>query len=150
VNPLQQIIGLQLKIASYAGNTRTFIFSSAEPEWSLQVQCPWRIEHGGRIVTGSDDWWDPGAPDSAMGGSLQQTRLREIFRDEDSSSAVLYNHTTELTVEHVQMGAAGDVEIGLSGGYRLRIFPAGSRGEDRRLFRNADPGSRLVWPAEQA
>jgi len=54
------------------------------------------------------------------------------------------NQTEHLVVEAVRADNYGGVTIQLSGGYRLVLFPAGSRGEDWRFFRPDTDGPHFV------
>src|ERR1043166_8085691 len=63
---LSQIIGLPLTAARRAADMRTFQFGTLRPvdrgsvgEFTLHVQCPWRVEGPGGIVTGRLDLWEP-------------------------------------------------------------------------------------------
>jgi hypothetical protein len=47
-------------------------------------------------------------------------------------------------VESVEADACGGVTIHLSGGYRLRLFPDGSVGEDWRFFVLGDESAHFV------
>lgn len=158
---LKPLIGLRLFNTGYAANMRTFGFSrlgapvdvvSGESEWSLHISCSWRIESEGRIITGSFDWYQPADPrddpgeqwDPVGGGSLQDKKLRELLDDNDRSKRVLMNRTDFLVVEGVDAEASGDVTIELTGSYRLRVFPAGSRGEFWRIFNMIDDKNYFV------
>lgn len=148
---LKPLMGLRLFNAGYAANMRTFGFcrvpvdparTSEQAEWSFHISCSWRIECDRKIITGSFDWFEPAVPgedpgeqwDPSSGGSLQEKKLRELFEHRDASSRVITNNTNLFVVEDVDVDVYGGVMIGLTGNYRLRVFPAGSRGEFWRIF----------------
>jgi hypothetical protein len=53
----------------------------------------------------------------------------------DPATRSLVNHTEHLVIEAVRADDYGGAAIQFSGGYQLVLFPAGTRGEDWRLFR---------------
>jgi hypothetical protein len=136
---LSQIIGLPLTAARRAADMQTFHFGALRPvdngsvgEFALHVQCPWRIECPKGILTGRLDLWEPveeNAPydenwDYEKSPNLQDEKLDQLFGQSDGS----------IVVQHVDADEFGGAAIGLSQGFVLRIFPAGTRGEDWRLF----------------
>ena len=63
-NALNPLIGLKLSLASNTGNMRRFNFGPLRASnedisgpYKLHLSCPWRIEFGDRIVTGSGDYY---------------------------------------------------------------------------------------------
>ena len=57
-------------------------------EGGLFISCPWRIDHGSHIVTGSQDWFtkDPSAAPAedddwspGLSGTLQEAKLRQLL-----------------------------------------------------------------------
>jgi len=158
------LVGLRIFIAGHAADMRSFGFRSetqdvdtGDGEWFLHIQCAWRIEHEQKTVTGSCDWnepsesdHDPGPEwDPARGGSLQEKRLRELFRDSNDSQRTIANKTPLLVVQDVSADVYGGLILILSGNYRLVVFPAGSRGEFWRLFRSDDLQSHYVFELEE-
>ena len=114
-------------------------------EYSLHLQCPWRITRAHTLVTGSNDWylpedesdfekiagesWDP-----ARGGSLQDARLRRLFNHEKAGLGYIVNETDDLAVSGLSVDPFGGFELLLSPDYALAAFPASSRHERWRLF----------------
>jgi hypothetical protein len=142
---LKPLVGLKLSIARRAADLRNFQFGqirNVEPrgtvgEYGLHIQCPWRIEGPDGIVTGRSDLWNPADPDAKVDwdswdydkdANLQDTRIAELLGSP-------MNVSNRLIVEAVDADDFGGATIQLSGGYRLVIFPAGTRGEDWRIFR---------------
>jgi hypothetical protein len=146
---LVPLVGLQVFVAGHAADMRTFGFRlpsrSPEPspeEWALHIQCSWRMELAGEIITGSSDWWkteddlDPPQDwDPAGGGSLQARRLREVFEDTDVFKGPVRNRTERFIVQEVQVSPLGDLAIGFTDGLRICVFPGGCRGEFWRVFK---------------
>ena len=146
---LSQIIGLPLTAARRAADMRTFQFGTLRAvdrgsvgDFALHVQCPWRIEGPNGIVTGRLDLWDPveeNAPfdenwDYEKSPNLQDARLeRWLARSELS-----------LVVKSVDADEFGGAAISFGQGFVLRLFPAGIRGEDWRLFQPKSDGPHLV------
>jgi hypothetical protein len=139
---LAQIVGLPLTALRRAADMRTIQFGRLRAvergsvgDFALHIQCPWRIEGLQGIVTGRTDLWHPvedNAPfdemwDYEKSPNLQDARL-EAWLAQDGS---------ELVVTTVDADECGGAIIGLIKGYVLRLFPAGTRGEDWRLFRPA-------------
>ena len=147
------VIGLKLSIARNAGNMKVFHFGNIRPhphggtmgDFALHVQCPWRIVTVGKMITGSYDYYEPADSqvdrgdwqESRPSPSLQDRHIAELFgcapetrRDE--------NVTELLVVERVEADDFGGLEIHLSGGYRLQIFPNSTSqdasSEEWRLF----------------
>lgn len=122
-------------------------------DYAFHIQCPWRFEGPAGIVTGRDDLWDYAGPGERPrrwshedGFSLQDLRWAEYFvRDGETESWV--DPTGRFVVDRADQSNHGDVTLSFSGGYRLMVFPAGSRGEAWRFFA---PGAdeHLVFPAE--
>lgn len=157
---LRHLVGLKITMASHAASLRGFIFapptSTQETEqWALHIQCPWRIEAGSAILTGSSDWYEPADLsaeteddwDPAEGGSLQEARLRELFKDHDLSKRTISNKTPSLVCTEFEVEAKGDTMIRLTGGYILRLFPAASRGEHWRIFKKGDTSTHVICGA---
>jgi hypothetical protein len=139
VAKLSQIIGLPLSASRRAADMRMFQFGTSRPvgDFALHVQCPWRIEGPDGIVTGRLDLWEPvedNAPfdehwDYENSPNLQDTLLERWLRE----------HEPSLVVKSVDADECGGASITFGGGFVLRMFPAGTRGEDWRLFQTGAP-----------
>jgi hypothetical protein len=146
---LSQIIGFPLTAVRRAADMRTFQFGTLRPvdrgsvgDFALHVQCPWRIEGPDGIVTGRLDLWEPvedNAPfdenwDYEKSPNLQDARLeRWLARNEVS-----------LVVKSVDADEFGGATISFGQGFVLHLFPAGTRGEDWRMFRPKTDAPHLV------
>jgi hypothetical protein len=157
------LIGLPLVMAGRAADMRLFHFGAVRPterrsvgEYALHIQCAWRLDSPRGIITGRSDlyrvpngeWvsedWD------YSGDTLQDTRLRELLGHQDPITGVLLESEKQLIVERVEGSSFGDTVIYLSKGYRLVIFPSGTRGEAWRLFRPGSEEEHFVVDEESA
>jgi hypothetical protein len=137
---LSQLVGLPLTAVRRAADMRTFQFGNLRPvdrgsvgDFALHIQCPWRIDGPCGIVTGRLDLWEP-VEDNALydehwdyekSPNLQDARLEQWFAESERG----------LAVKSVDADEFGGATISLDRGFVLRMFPAGTRGEDWRLFR---------------
>jgi hypothetical protein len=154
---LAGIVGLKLSLATNTGNMRRFHFGDLERygrgisgQYALHLACPWRLERGTVLVTGSGDYYLPANEHVAFdadanGGrdSLQDKKLLEVLQGHDSALDVLLNETDQLIVAAIEGDSFGGIRIDLSGNYRLQIFPSSSRGQLWR-FLPPDPEKHLV------
>jgi len=143
------LIGLEASIIRHAGNMRGIHFGKTRESkgtivgaYALHIQCPWRVECRGKIVTGFHDYYVPGSrvnmntwdPDSAR-GSLQEDRLFEVFNVElDLDSGRHVGLAGGRFVRKVEGDRFGGLLVGFTGGILLRVFPAASSGEEWRLL----------------
>ncbi len=156
---LSKLIGLPLAIARDAADMKMFHFGGVRPhssgsgtvgQYALHVQCPWRICGAEGIVTGLMDYYEPTEIDGERSledwrcGNLQRVRLGGLLRSFDESTRSWVNGTGQLVVEEVLADDFGGFELILSGGFRLKILPCGSRGEDWRFFVPGSEDDHLV------
>ena len=137
---LSQIIGLPLTAARRAADMRTFQFGTLRAvergsvgDFALHVQCPWRIEGPDGIVTGRLDLWESVEEDIPLEQNWnyeQSPNLQDTLVER-----WLAEHKGALVVQSVDADEFGGASISLSQDFVLRMFPAGARGEDWRLFR---------------
>lgn len=136
---LAELIGLRLWGSRNFCATRHFYFASALDteglpllEYTLGVECPWRIETRDRIVTGLEDYavkaddnqdpaWQAGAP----GGHLQDQKLRDFLGEMVDGGIVAKG--TGHTVQSVVADPMGGFRIQFSGGHVLAVFPDSAR-----------------------
>jgi hypothetical protein len=146
---LSQLIWLPLTAVRRAADMRTFQFGTLRPanrgsagDFALHVQCSWRIEGPEGIVTGRSDLREPvedSAPidenwDYETSPNLQDARLGQWLTRGQSAPVV----------ESVDADDFGSAAIRFVHGFVLRLFPAGTRGEDWRLFRPNSGTPHLV------
>lgn len=173
MHKLGSVLGLPLAIARDAGNMKNFQFGKIRPhpsgkgtvgDFALHVQCPWRLVTNDRILTGSADYYEPAVEgeevnlDDRRSGNLQRKRLREVFGTYDAKTRSLINETDSLIVTAVHTDRFGGLDLELSGGFRLQVFPNGSRGENWRFFAPGNDedhfviegGQQAPFPASQS
>lgn len=157
---LHPLLGLKLSIARRAADLRGFHFGPIKRvergtagDYALHIQCPWRLEDQNGIITGRTDLWEPAVDnpdidwrewDYEKDGNLQDKLIESILGGYDPETRSFVNHGDLLVVEDFYTDNYGGVTLFLSGGYRLVIFPAGSQGEDWRLFGTAIEGDHFV------
>lgn len=105
------------------------------------------------MITGQSDLWEPAEEigginlmcwDHERDGNLQDKRGAEWLGHHDPRAGACLDAEHPPVVLAARATPFGGAEIDLSGGCRLTLFPAGSAGEDWRLFR---PGGRRGRPA---
>jgi hypothetical protein len=96
----------------------------------LHIQCPWRIEGPDGIVTGRLDLWEP-VEDNAPYDENWNYEKSPNLQDALVKQWLAQN---ELVVASVDADEFGGAAISFSQGCKLRLFPAGTRGEDWRWF----------------
>jgi hypothetical protein len=160
---LDKLVGLDLAGAGRAADMRMFDFGPRRPktsrhrperpavmvgEFALHIQCPWRVEGPGGIVTGRADLWEPlaGCKGHDLEGyqrydydqepNVQDLRVAEWLGDPDAvEQRRVPAARRKLVVLAVRATPCCGAEIDLTDGYRLTLFPDGSVGEDWRIFR---------------
>jgi hypothetical protein len=146
IRALSQIVGLPLTAARRALDMRMFAFGELRAvdrgsvgDFALHIQCPWRLEGPDGIVTGRSDLWEPVEDktprdenwDYEQSPNLQDARLESWLAQKEPP----------LFVKSVDADEFGGAAINVDQDFVLRLFPAGTRGEDWRLF-----GSRTDAP----
>ncbi|MEN6333807.1 MAG: hypothetical protein ABFE01_06060 [Phycisphaerales bacterium] len=148
---LKPLVGLRLSSTTRAADVRCFRFGrlpapgrEAVDQYVLHVQCSWRIEGPDGLLTGRSDLWEPAedpadvdldAWDFDEDENLQDRMIDVFLRGYDIHTGSFNDEANMLVVEAVLGDAYGGATLTFSGGCRLVIFPAGSRGEDWRIFR---------------
>jgi hypothetical protein len=114
-------------------------------EYRLIIQCPWRIEKEDELITGSEDLRIDLAAQSGPGDLLEK-RLNEVFHVEDEGPI-----PTDVVIRlvSVEIDRMLGMRLGLSSGYEVTLFPAGTDAEFWRLASSeghlvAKP-ARLTW-----
>ena len=137
ISALSQLVGLPLAVARRAADMRVFHFGAMRAvergsvgEFALHIHCPWRVEGPDGIVTGRSDLWEPAEesdPDRSWdyekSPNLQDVRI-DAWLSGGASPVV-------VAVDADDFGGAA---ILFDHGSMIRLFPAGTRGEDWRLF----------------
>jgi len=164
LNVFKPLVGLELAIARDAADTKNFQFGQIRPhpsgkgtvgQYALHVSCPWRITGPLGIVTGSSDRHENPASGEVVdeedwaGSDLQAKKLSELFGGSDLETRSIVNVGPLLIVEAIKTDEHGGIELILSGGYSLQIFPDGSGQEEAwRLFIPGNKTSHFVFPEE--
>jgi hypothetical protein len=155
IQQLHPLIGLPLSIVGRAADMRMFQFGAIQSDdestfgqYALHVQCAWRIEGPDGIVTGRSDLWEPVeiGPEFDWdtwhydkSENLQDRKIARLLEDHEPRIQSTGLPISHLVAERVEADIYGGATIHLSGIYRLRIFPAGSEGEDWRML---EPGQQ--------
>lgn len=135
---IQQLVGSSLVRSRNFCATRHFYFSHTDVErpdkagFTLVVECPWRIESGQGIATGSEDYViraddnnDPSWEDGLPFGHLQDQKLRELMGVIIAGDVVApYG---KFVVHSAEGDAVGGFRLKLTGGCALVVFPTSSR-----------------------
>lgn len=118
--------------------------SPAASDWSLQLQCAWRLDGPDGIVTGRDDYHEPEPElsgddfmdwDQNRGPNLQDVRIAAWLGVPYTGHRAAPPPERRPKVVAVRATTMGGAEIELKGGFRLHLFTAGSRSSDWSLFR---------------
>lgn len=159
---LERLIGLPLAIARDAGNMKNFQFGAVRPhpsgrgavgQYALHIQCPWRLVGSEGIVTGSTDYYEPAEEDQEVdlkdvqAGNRQRKHLTGLLGGYDSNTRSLVNNSDRFVVEGVLVDDCNGLDLTLSGGFHLQIFPCGSIGEDWRFFAPGTDDDHVVVDA---
>ena len=144
---LSVLVGLELTAARRAATLLTLQFGPLRPrgdgsvgDHALHAACAWRIDGPAGIVTGRADLFerlDAARNDSAEFDYDREPNLRDVRVREWLAAG-------PRGVEGVDADEFGGAAIRLAGGFALRLFPSGTRGEDWRLFRPGGRGPHFV------
>lgn len=147
---LCQIVGLPLTASRRAADMRTFQFGKLRSvergsigDLALHVRCPWRIEGPEGILTGRLDLWEPIDVDSKLNDEAWDYEKSPNLQDFRLDQWLSRNGSL-LVVENVDADNLGGGAIFFALGFVLRLFPAGTRGEDWRLFRPKTDAAHFV------
>jgi hypothetical protein len=168
------LIGLPLSIARRAIDMLVLLFGTVREvesginvgkragekgtssDFSLHIQCPWRLENSDGIVTGRGDlyfsaetgeYFDDlvdGDTCYEFGKNLQDKKIGELLQGLDPITHSYMNTTKLLVVEKVDADNFGGATIYLSGGYQLSMFPYSSQTEHWRLLQGATNEKHFV------
>ncbi len=135
------IFGARKMMQDYRGNPREV------GEYSLHVQCAWRITRGEKVLIGSRDLYypagytgrdeeiPPGFNWDVQGANRLDELVSALFRDRHAG----------FLVQRIEVGNAGAISLRLEDDMSLEIFPHdSSEGEHWRLFSPGEKGSHCV------
>ena len=151
---LKPLAGLPLRVIGRSSNMLWLSFgdprvvsdrdrsAKAVLDWTIQIQCPWRISQNGRIVIAYRDFYYSDVP-------LKNVDVMSKSR----SNSVLDTLSTEFEtnpprVASVETDDTGNFSIHLGNGYCLEVFPAESTesGKLWRIFEPVAQGRSFVFP----
>lgn len=120
-------------------------------EFSIHVQCPWRITKNSRIVTGEQDrldlveWFDTSELSSDEVEKLPRWLERRVTELQAS-------RPNGLLVTRVVVDELKGLEIGFEDDYVLSVFPASSVPDEYseywRFFSSGDQSHLVAYPNE--
>jgi hypothetical protein len=132
IKALSRLIGLEFSLTTRAGDTECPKFGmlfevnnigkkSLIGEFGLNLQCPWRITKGKKLVVGYDDLYEQ--PDEAseydenfnydtQGGNLRDVKMKAFLK------------SGKYIVESVDADDFGGFELRFNDDVRLTVFPA--------------------------
>ena len=149
VAALSRIVCLPLTAAGRAADMRMFDFGHLRSagngfviDYALHVQCAWRIESNEGIVTGRSDLWKPVDDHAPFDEDWDYDTSPNL---QDNVVALwLTDNASSLVVQNVDADEFGGAAIGFDQGFSLRLFPAGTRSEDWRLFQPKTAAAHFV------
>jgi len=151
---LTPLIGLPLRNINRSANMLCLHFGDpravtdrdgsarAVHDWTIQVQCPWRISQNGRIVIAYRDFYFSDVPLSNL-AVMSKSRFNSLL---DTLCAEF--DTTPPVVDAVENDDKGSFSVRLSFGYQLEVFPAESTesGKHWRIFQPGANDNSFVFP----
>jgi hypothetical protein len=115
-------------------------------DFAVHIQCPWRMEGPDGIVTGRLDLWEPVERGPDFDFETWDYEKSPNLQDSQFDQ-LLARYADGLIVQSVDADEYGGAAIGFANGFVLRMFPAGTRGEDWRLFRPKTDAPHFVIAA---
>jgi hypothetical protein len=114
-------------------------------EWTVQVQCPWRITQGTRIVVAYRDFYYSDVPLKnldVMSKSRFNTVLDTLCKEFELNPP---------RVSSVEADDTGGFSLRLNADYRLEVFPAENTesGKHWRIFEPGILGRSFVFPPSE-
>ena len=115
-------------------------------EWTIQIQCPWRISQSGRIVVAYRDFYFSDVPLKSvdvMNKSRFDSVLLHLCAEFDALGPVVTSVETDDT---------GGFTVNMSHGYGLEVFPGESMesGKHWRIYQPGILGKSFVFPPDEA
>ncbi|WP_338780574.1 hypothetical protein [Metabacillus sp. FJAT-52054] len=93
-------------------------------EYSLHIQCSWRLSEGKKIIAGSRDFY---SPSSLWNGEMADFDWDEIGSNRFDERIQLFNRRKEkLLVEKIEADEFGGFTLSFSYGFTLEVFPDSS------------------------
>ncbi|AZB42048.1 hypothetical protein CEF21_06955 [Bacillus sp. FJAT-42376] len=132
---LNPLIGLELQEAGRASNlfwlgtgplatVQTKRGSEIGAEYSLHIQCSWRLSAGKKIIAGSRDFY---SPSSQWNGEMDDFDWDEYGNNRFDERIQLFNgRKRKLIVEKIVADDLGGCILSFSDGVALEVFPDSS------------------------
>lgn len=155
---LRQVVGARFCGTRNYCATRHFYFGEpslggglSELHYMLGIECPWRIQTKDQIIVGSEDYyvqgesnpdvsWEPGM----TSGHLQDEKLAELFGELRDGEVI--STSPGFIVSDVEVDSYGGIQLGLTGGYTLVVFPC-SKNEMEWIFKLPSGGALILMNA---
>lgn len=147
---LRKLVGQPLTCAAQAAAMLTLQFgvlrqyktplgrTGESGDWSLHVQCPWRVVNLNGIYTGSTDYWQKSEDDeSDVLGETWNPALGNL-RAKRMSSWVENGRKSPPKVKSVQSDYLAGFRLNFDDEFALEVFPDSSVDEDWRLLDRVD------------
>lgn len=131
-----ELIGLRWVGTVGIGPTRHFYFAGGSrgghdraSEYTIGVECPWRIEGPDAIIVGSDDYFEPASGSDEAGSDSQGSRrdLQEqliVGLLGELKGGRMESFVSKFVVVSIRVESFGGFRIEMSGNYTLAVFPA--------------------------
>jgi hypothetical protein len=152
-----KLVGLKLQYAGRASNLFWMGFgdiveiirrgrTEETAEYALHIQCSWRITLGNKIVVASRDFYSPNS---------QLVEKNEDFEWDvqgnnrfDELIQTFIKDNSELIVLQIDSDEIGGLNVLLSGGYKLEVFPDSSEDDEYsehwRLFNRKEESAHFI------
>ncbi len=114
-------------------------------DWTMQIQCPWRISQGTRIVIAYRDFYYSDVPLSNV-AVVSKSKFNSVLETLNTE----FETNPPRTVS-VESDDTGGFSIRFSSDYRLEVFPAESTesGKHWRIFEPGIMGKSFVFPPNE-
>ena len=111
-------------------------------DWAMQIQCPWRISQGTRIVIAYRDFYYSDVPLSNV-AVVSKSKFSSVLETLNAEFETNPPRTT-----YMESDDTGGFSIRFSSDYCLEVFPAESTesGKHWRIFEPGVLGKSFVFP----
>ena len=119
--------------------------AQAVHDWTIQIQCPWRISQGTRIVVAYRDFYYSDVPLKNL-DVMSKSRFNSVL-----GTLCAEFEANPPSVSSVEVDDAGGFSVHLSHDYRLEVFPAENleSGKHWRIFEPRIMGKSFVFPPNE-
>ncbi|MFJ7730129.1 hypothetical protein ACIQXV_29105 [Neobacillus sp. NPDC097160] len=137
---LGRLMGLKLQYAGRASNLFWLGFgdivqiirrgrTEETAEYALHIQCSWRITLGNKIVVASRDFYSPNSQWDEKNEDFDWDIQGNNRFDERINTFIGDNG--QLKVLQIDSDEVGGLNVTLSGGYKLEVFPDSSEDDEQ-------------------